>query len=131
VKVYKDAEQQNASHNLAFDMSFPIKNDQGETIRPCNIMLHHNESQMIFCDSHDQSKMFNFDMERGKIVEEFTADKEKNISSMRHITNKFKNAQSTTEDTFVGINERAIYTLDTRINKKEKMAESKVYKTNP
>ena len=130
VKVYKEAEN-NAGHNLAFDMSFPIKTEEGEVIRPCNIMLHHNESQMIFCDSHDQSKMFNFDMERGKIVEEFVADSQKEISSMRHITNKFKNAQSTSEQTFVGINDRAIFTIDPRINKKEKAAESKVYKTNP
>lgn len=50
---------------------------------------------------------------------------------MRHITNKVKNGQASTESTFVGINDRAIYTLDPRINKKEKVAESKVYKTNP
>ena len=50
---------------------------------------------------------------------------------MRHITNKWKNGQASAEDTFVAINDRAIYTLDPRINKKEKVAQSKVYKTNP
>jgi hypothetical protein len=29
------------------------------------------------------------------------------------------------------LNERAIYTLDPRINKKHKVAQEKVYKTNP
>jgi len=75
--------------------------------------------------------MFNFDMEAGKIVEQFTADKDAKVSGMRHLTNKFKNGQESTERTFVGIGERSIYTLDPRLGKKEKAAESKVYKTNP
>ena len=50
---------------------------------------------------------------------------------MRHLTNQVKNGQASNEDTFVGINERAVFTLDPRINKKEKVAQPKVYKTNP
>jgi hypothetical protein len=50
---------------------------------------------------------------------------------MRHITQKWKNAQTSDENTFVAINDRAIYTIDPRINKKQKAAESKIYKTNP
>ena len=50
---------------------------------------------------------------------------------MRHLANRAKNGQASTENTFVGINERAIFTLDPRINKKEKVAQSKLYKTNP
>jgi len=37
---------------------------------------------------------------------------------MRHITQKWKNAQTSDENTFVAINDRAIYTVDPRINKK-------------
>ena len=72
--------------------------------------------------------MINFDIETGKIVEEFTAAKKGNIT---HITNKVKNGQASTEETFVAIGNNAIYTIDPRIGKKEKAAESKVYKTNP
>ena len=32
---------------------------------------------------------------------------------------------------FVGIGDRSIYTIDPRINKKDKMAQEKIYKTNP
>lgn len=86
-------------------------------------MLHNNESQMIFCDSHDTSQLYNFDMEAGKIVEQFTVDKDKKVSNMRHITNRFKNGQSSAESTFVGVGERSIFTLDPRLNTKEKAAE--------
>ena len=50
---------------------------------------------------------------------------------MRHITNVVKNGQSDSHDTFVGINDKAIFTLDPRIGKKDKMATEKTYKTNP
>lgn len=61
-------------------------------------------------------------MEKGKVVEEFTSSKDKAMNKMRHITNALKNGQTSVESTFIGVNDRAIYTLDTRINKKEKVA---------
>lgn len=30
---------------------------------------------MIFCDDFNRSQLYNFDMEAGKIIEQFTADK--------------------------------------------------------
>ena len=50
---------------------------------------------------------------------------------MRHITNNIKNGQASEENTFVGVNERAIYTIDTRLNAAFKKAQEKIYKTNP
>lgn len=94
-------------------------------------MLHNSEGQMIFCDKNDQSQVYNFDMERGKIIEQFTSNADKALSALRHITNAQKNGQTTGNQTFVGLNDRAIFTLDTRIDKKEKVAQSKIYKTNP
>ena len=85
-------------------------------------MLHNSEGQMIFCDKNDPSQLYNFDMERGKIVEQFTSHSDKTLSSLRHITNARKNGQTTGEATFVGLNDRAIFTLDTRLDKKEKAA---------
>ena len=116
-------------------MALPVlKNDKDEKIKPQNLILHNGEGQMIFNDAKDPSQLFNFDLEKGKIIEQFTTTDEKSkfdTASIRHLTNKFKNGQSSGESTFVGINERAIYTLDPRINKKQKMAQEKVYKTNP
>lgn len=77
---------------------------------------------MIFTDKNDPSQIFNFDMEKGKIIEQFTADKSIDTNRLRHLCNKWKNGQSSTESTFVGVNDRAIFTIDPRINKKEKAA---------
>ena len=114
-------------------MKFPIlKNEKDDSvINPSSLMLHQNESQLIFTDKNDPSQIFNFDMEKGKIIEQFTADKSIDTNRLRHLCNKWKNGQSSTESTFVGVNDRAIFTIDPRINKKEKAAQSKVYKTNP
>ena len=86
---------------------------------------------MIFNDINDPSQIFNFDMETGKIVEQFITDSDKKLNMIRHMTQKWKNGQTSNENTFVAVNDRAIYTIDPRINKKEKVAESKIYKTNP
>lgn len=114
-------------------MSFPVlKNELDDSIiHPYSLMLHNGESQLIFTDKNDSSQIFNFDLEAGKIVEQYQADKSIDTSKIRHLTNKIKNGQSSTESTFVGVNEKAIFTLDPRINKKDKAAQSKIYKTNP
>lgn len=64
-------------------------------------------------------------------MEQFQADKSIDTSKIRHLTNKWKNGQTSTESTFVGVNDRAIFTFDTRLSTKEKAAQSKIYKTNP
>lgn len=73
-------------------MKLPIlKNEEGDIVRPRSLTLHNNESQMLFTDKNDTSQIFNFDMEKGKIVEQFRADKDSAIAKLRHITNKIKN----------------------------------------
>lgn len=53
-------------------MHLPVlKNSSGSVINPTNVMLHNSEGQMIFLDDNDKSKMYTFDLEGGKIVDEF------------------------------------------------------------
>lgn len=47
----------------------PMKNADGDRIYPSNVILHQNESQMIFSDAKDVSQLFDLDLETGKIVE--------------------------------------------------------------
>jgi hypothetical protein len=53
-------------------------------------MIHNNEGSLIFSDSRDSSKLFNCDLETGKIVEEFCAEKGE-FSDLTHLTNSVKN----------------------------------------
>ena len=47
-------------------MHLPVLKDQrGNVIEPSNMMLHNNESSMLFVDKHDKNKVINFDLHAG------------------------------------------------------------------
>jgi len=77
VKVYKRGDD-----SVNYDMSFPVlKNENDQSIiNPSSLILHNGESQLIFTDKNDSSQIFNFDLEAGKIVEQYQADKSANTS---------------------------------------------------
>jgi type IV secretory pathway VirB9-like protein len=60
-------------------------------INPSSLILHNSESQLIFADKNDPSQLFNFDLEKGQIVEQFTADKSIDTSKIRALANRIKN----------------------------------------
>lgn len=129
VKVYKNAQDH---PSLEHHMNLPVlKNEFDEVIKPMHLMLHNGESQLIFTDSRNNNKITLFDLNKGQIVETFQASKDKSLDEIRHLTSKVKNGQRDAESTFVGINDRAIFTIDPRLDKQERAAVSKVYKTNP
>ena len=79
VKVYKNSEEiDEHQHKLKYIMHMdPIKDAQtGRLFEPSNLMLHNNESSMLFIDKHDRNCVVNFDLEKGKVVEKYdTSDK--------------------------------------------------------
>jgi len=90
-------------------------------------MLHNGESNLLFTDKNDRCKMFNFDLEAGKIVSEF----ETHAHGVNSISSQTKNGQVTGEQMVTGINGKAIFTLDQRLNSVSKLAQVKDYATNP
>jgi hypothetical protein len=66
-----------------------LTNEEGNVIHPHSLILHQNESQLLFTDKNDPTQIFNFDMEAGKIVEQFQANVD--MSKLRHLTNQHKN----------------------------------------
>lgn len=75
---------------------------------------------MIFTDEKDPSQIYDLDIESGKIVESYTASNNKDLAALRHITNSSKNAQINQEKTLVGVSQKAVFTLDPRVNSKVK-----------
>jgi len=96
-------------------------------IEPDNLMLHNGESNLLFTDKNDRKMMFNFDLEAGKVVSEF----ETHAHGVNAIASQTKNGQVTAEQMFTGINGKAIFTLDQRLNSVSKLAMVKDYATNP
>lgn len=94
-------------------------------------MLHNSESRLIFSDANDTSQLYDFDLETGKIVEQFQATDDQSFASINHLSSTIRNGQTDATAELVGIGDRAIFTLDTRLNSKVKKAQEKLYKTNP
>ena len=75
VKVYKngdDEDQDEDQQRLKYLMHLPIIRDQrGDILEPTNMMLHNNESSMIFIDKNDSNRVISYDLEAGAIADEF------------------------------------------------------------
>lgn len=53
-------------------MHLPVLKDQsGNHLEPTNLIMHNNESNLMFIDKQNHSKVINYDLEVGKVVEEF------------------------------------------------------------
>jgi hypothetical protein len=49
----------------------PMKDKAGKLLEPENLLLHNNECSMLFIDKNDKNRLINFDLETGKVVEEY------------------------------------------------------------
>jgi site-specific recombinase XerD len=76
-------------------MHLPLMKDKkGEVLQPSNLLLHNNEGSMLFVDKNNKNRLVNFDLEAGKVVEEYHTTEETG-DGVKCITNEFKNSQNT------------------------------------
>jgi hypothetical protein len=83
---------------------------------------------MIFLDKKNPNSAFRYDLGKGKIVEEWTAEDMKGIEQ---ITQERKFDQMTDNQVILGVNKNNLFAMDARVNKKNKVVSTKSYKTNP
>ncbi|SCU94135.1 LADA_0G06788g1_1 [Lachancea dasiensis] len=105
-----------------------IANMKGEAFEPENPMLYTEDQAMIVQDKNDPSRLFKLNLERGKVVEEYSAGG-KDVLKYSH-SKKFD--QLTNEQTFLGISGKSVFRLDPRISGTNKVVneENKDYATN-
>lgn len=69
IKVYKngeDEEGESDQNRLKYLMHLPVIRDQrGDVLEPTNMMLHNNESSMLFIDKNDKNRVVSYDLESG------------------------------------------------------------------
>ena len=73
VKVYKNSEDEDLAdqQRLKYLMHCPVmKDERGDILEPTNLMLHSNESSLMFIDKNDRNRLINFDLEKGQISED-------------------------------------------------------------
>ena len=86
-------------------LHFPvIRDNRGDVLEPTNIMLHNNESNMIFIDKNDGNRVVNYDLEAGKIADEYNLRSKLGDKGAQMIVNEFKNASNTASQVFHGMN---------------------------
>jgi hypothetical protein len=56
------------------------------------MLLHNDEQSLIFVDQNDTTKVYNFDLNAGKIVDQFRLNKGQSVIQL---ATEFKNAQTT------------------------------------
>ena len=111
---------------LAFKCNTTLYNDDGEMITPDMIQLHQQDKKMLLLDNDDHSKIYNFDIETGKIIDSWQG---KDSTIFNSIAPSSKYAQTTATDIIVGIADNSVLTIDPRLNQKNKIAQECEYKT--
>ena len=87
----------------------------GSMIDPSAVMMHEGDSKCLLLDpSLGRDKVFELDLERGKIVNEWTPGT--GINKMMPVS---KQSQRGGEKTFLGMNERSIFAIDPRMKPNE------------
>lgn len=86
---------------------------KGKSFKPKEVMLHDQDSKMILMNPNDPNSLYNMDIERGKIVEEWKVHDDITVD---HIAPESKFAQTTREQTLVGVSHNSLFRIDPRIS---------------
>ncbi|CCF56216.1 hypothetical protein KAFR_0A07820 [Kazachstania africana CBS 2517] len=99
----------------------------GERLDPQNPMLYMEDRSMILSDNTNKNKLYKMDLERGKVIEEWSTG-DKNVVQYGP-TKKFD--QMTAEQTLLGVSQKNIFKIDPRLSEKNKIVQdqSKEYAT--
>ncbi|EHN00597.1 Vid27p [Saccharomyces cerevisiae x Saccharomyces kudriavzevii VIN7] len=102
-----------------------VSNLSGESIDPHKPMLYMEDRNLILTDGQSENKLYKMDIERGKVIEEWTTG-DKNVVQYGP-TKKFD--QMTPEQTIVGVSQKGVFKIDPRISGSNKIVvdESKDY----
>lgn len=90
-----------------------VKTPKGKTFSPTKVMLHAQDHNMILQNGNDPHSLYRMDLEVGKVVDEWKIhdDIPANIFAPE---SKF--AQTTGEQTFLGLSKNALYRIDPRLS---------------
>nr|GAT59478.1 predicted protein [Mycena chlorophos] len=97
-----------------------LTTNKGKDFTPSNIMLHDQDAKMILQNPGDRHTLYELDLERGKIVEEWKVHDDINVD---HVAPDNKFAPTTREQTVVGVSHNALFRIDPRVSG-TKMVES-------
>ena len=106
------------SHDAAGKLDFvtsigDLKSKAGQTLKPTQMMLHEGDRKMVLLDANDANKVYEMDIERGKIVQEYQAVEDSDFA-VRSVGHSSKYAERTGEQLILGVNKNSVFSLDSR-----------------
>lgn len=111
--VFKENEENHLEPSTWIDN---IKDAKGKSFIPKNIMLHDQDTSIIVIDPSKTNNIYKLDLNKGKIVEEYTiGTADENIDILEtNPTSKF--SQMTHEKTFLGFSKNEFFKIDPRLS---------------
>ncbi|RKF76260.1 Vacuolar import and degradation protein 27 [Golovinomyces cichoracearum] len=102
-----------SNNNLEFTTNIArVETPSGKLFSPKKIMLHEEDSNLILQNDTDPHSLYRMDLEYGKIVDEWTVHPDIEVETFTP-ENKF--AQMSSEKTFIGISQNALFRIDPRL----------------
>ncbi|KAG5732367.1 Vacuolar import and degradation protein 27 [Termitomyces sp. T112] len=86
---------------------------KGKGFKPNHVMLHDQDTKMVLMNPTEPHSLFSMDIERGKIVEEWKVHDDITVD---HIAPDNKFAQTTREQTLVGVSHNSLFRIDPRVS---------------
>ncbi|EDO17989.1 hypothetical protein Kpol_1054p36 [Vanderwaltozyma polyspora DSM 70294] len=126
VGVFKKAEDDDMEMEFVTAIT-GIKTLHGKRLDPYSPMLYMEDTSLLMQEGSSSNKIFKMDLNRGEIVEEWSTG-DKNV--VQYCPSK-KFDQTTSEQTFLGLSDKALFRIDPRLNTPNKVVQdqSKEYST--
>ncbi|KAG6890559.1 hypothetical protein C0992_000567 [Termitomyces sp. T32_za158] len=90
-----------------------LSTPKGKGFKPKHVMLHDQDTKMVLMNPSEPHSLFSMDIERGKIVEEWKVHDDVMVD---HIAPDNKFAQTTREQTLVGVSHNSLFRIDPRVS---------------
>lgn len=90
-----------------------VMTPNGKLMNPKKVMLHSEDRDLILQNEVDPNKLYRMDLEYGKVVDEWNVHDDIPVVTFAP-ENKF--AQMTSEQTFLGVSNNALYRIDPRLS---------------
>ena len=121
IVVYKANQDDDSIEKLS---SMPVVQEyKGKNVCFSQGLLYKSENNMLLLDENNPYVLYQYDLPKETIVSEWKTDK----TAISDICPFKKNGQITDEPLIYGVNPKAVFTLDERLNNKNTIAEIKTY----
>eukprot|EP00358_Blepharisma_japonicum_P005330 CAMPEP_0202942262 /NCGR_PEP_ID=MMETSP1395-20130829/2414_1 /ASSEMBLY_ACC=CAM_ASM_000871 /TAXON_ID=5961 /ORGANISM="Blepharisma japonicum, Strain Stock R1072" /LENGTH=659 /DNA_ID=CAMNT_0049638279 /DNA_START=98 /DNA_END=2077 /DNA_ORIENTATION=- len=114
--------------NLHLSQNIPIVSTYEDGFNASRILPYKQDSRLLMLSQKDPSIIYNMDLNRGEIVEQYNV---KGNASIADIAPHQKLSPMTVDNLFYALSKNGLFTIDPRVSGHDKSVESKIYSSRP